>query len=119
MFDARKLDKKIEIYSHGTAVDTVLGTDEQTDTLLCTVWASIQPRTGSMLKGREAGTMLSQTTHTIVARSRAVKAVTDDCYITWTDEFGGAHRFDIDYVLPPAGAAFTNIYCTEVIRHGD
>ena len=114
-----ELKQRIKICRTDKAVDSTLGTDEPSaDILLKTVWADIKPRTGSLLSGREAGTMLSKTTHLIRVRSEISNGITNDCFIKWTDEFKQEHVFDIDYVLPPAGSKYTNIYCTEVIRNG-
>lgn len=107
-----KLNKRIRIFRQSAEVDPETLTDEPKHVEVRTVWANISPRTGSMLQGRDAGTMLSQTTHTIMIRSRG--DVGDDDYIVWTDEFGQDHRFDIDYVLPPAGSRFMTIYVREV-----
>lgn len=106
-----ELNKRIRIFRNSTAVDPETLTDEPKYAEVRTVWANISPRTGSMLQGRDAGTMLSQTTHAITIRSRG--DVADDDYIVWTDEFGVSHRFDIDYVLPPAGSRFMTIYARE------
>lgn len=106
-----KLNKRIRIFRQSTKTDAETMTDEPKRTEVRTVWANISPRTGSMLQGRDAGTMLSQTTHAITIRSRG--DVRDDDYIIWTDEFGVDHRFDIDYILPPAGNRFMTIYAKE------
>ena len=76
----------------------------------------MQPRTGSLVSGRPADTMLSKTTHVITIRAEAVKDITVDCYITWKDAAGISHRFDIDYILPPVRTKpTTSIYVQEVI----
>jgi len=112
-----QMNMKVSAYRYIESVDETLSTTEKTPTLLCTFWASVQPRTGSLLRGREAGTMLSQTTHTIIARSQSVKDLVDSDYITWTDEYEKAHKFDIDYILPPAGGLYTTIYAEEVLTN--
>lgn len=114
--DPGKLNKRIEIYANTKKTDETLGTTKMEQPLLKRVWANIQPRTGSLLTGRDAGTMLAKTTHVITARSEVVRDVTNDCYIMWADEFGISHKFDIDYILPPAGCRFATIYVQEVIR---
>ena len=107
-----KLNKRITIFRRETEEDSETLTDEPKEIEMQTVWANISPRTGSMLQGRDAGTILSQTTHAITIRSRG--DIRDDDYIIWTDEFGREHRFDIDYVLTPAGNNLMTIYTREV-----
>ena len=110
------LNKRIEIYVNAKKTDKTLGTTKMEQTPLKRVWANIQPRTGSLLTGRDAGTMLAKTTHVITVRAEVVRDITNDCYIMWVDEFGASHKFDIDYILPPAGYRFATIYVQEVIR---
>jgi head-tail adaptor len=106
-----QLNKRIEILRQAFKEDENLGTSEPYEEVLAKIWANISPRTGSMLNGRDAGTILSQTTHAITVRSRG--DITADCRIRWKDEFGRAHMFDIDYILPPAGSRFMTIYVRE------
>lgn len=108
-----QLKSRIKIYKYGYAVDEDLGTDEPTPVLVTETWANISPRTGSLLNGRDAGTMLSQTTHAITIRSRG--DITGDCYIIWTDEFNHEHKFTIDYVSPPVLKNFMQLYCKEQV----
>lgn len=111
--NAGQLNQKVSFYRQSFEVDETLGTDEAVDELVCTCWANISPRTGSMLSGRDAGTILSQTTHAITVRSRG--DITADCRAEWTDGFGTIHKFDIDYVRPPVNDNYMIIYVTEVI----
>lgn len=111
--NAGQLNQKIKFYRQSFKDDTTLGTDEPSDELICQAWANIATRTGSMLTGRDARTILSQTTHAITVRSRG--DITSDCYILWSDLFGIEHRFDIDYVRPPGKDPFMMIYATEQI----
>ena len=108
-----EMKHKIKVYMPSFAVDDVLGTDEPEDTLLCSVWAKISPRTGSMLMGRDAGTMLSQTTHAITIRARG--DITPACFVTHTDEFGITHKFTIDYIRPPLKDRLMMLYVREEI----
>lgn len=108
-----QLKSRIKIYKPAFAEDDEIGTDEPSDICLGTFWANISPRTGSMLNGRDGGTILSQTTHAIMIRSRG--DVTPDCYIKWTDEFGTEHKFTIDYIRPPVGDNFMLMYVREQI----
>lgn len=116
--EARNLDSKISIYQYTETTSALLGTTDKTRSLLKTIWANIQPRTGSLLSGREAGTKLSKTTHAITVRSEAVSNIKDDCEIEWTDLNGVIHKFYIDYILPPTRASkFTTIYANEENLH--
>lgn len=110
-----RLDERIDIIKL-EKVKNRLGEVQPTPSLLKTIWAEIAPRTGSLLTGRPAETMLSKTTHVVVIRAEEVKDVTTDCYIEWTDYLGTKHKLTIDYILPPTRSSITtNIYCQEVI----
>lgn len=109
-----KLNKKIKVYRPDTETDEELNVEKPVEKLIANTWANISPRTGSLIRGREAGTILSETTHIITVRSRG--DITNDCYILWIDEFKNVHRFDIDYVLPPAGGRFMSIYAREMTQ---
>lgn len=113
--DIGKLNKRISFYKFEKITDQTLATTERRPVLIKECWASLEPRTGSLLMGREAGTKLSKTTHVIKVRSRILKNVTPDCYVTWKDEFKQMHKFEIDYILPPAGNSIAMIYCSEEI----
>lgn len=77
-----ELDSRIEIYRLNTQLNSY-GEEEPAPVLLKTVWAKVEPRTGSLLSGRPAETMLSKTTHAITVRAEALKGITPDCYILW------------------------------------
>ena len=110
-----ELDSRIEIYRLNTQLNSY-DEEEPAPALLKIVRAKVEPRTGSLLSGRPAETMLSKTTHAITVRAEALKGITPDCYILWTDLIGQKHRFDIDYILPPTRRqAFSKIYAQEVI----
>lgn len=110
-----KLDQRIAIYQNEVIVND-LNEDQPAPALLKRVWANVQPRTGSLMSGRPADTMLSKTTHVVTVRSEVLKNITTDCYILWTDANGQRHRFDIDYILPPVRLQPTStIYVQEVI----
>lgn len=110
-----QLSHKIKIYQNEITTNG-LNEDQPTPVLLKRVWANVQPRTGSLMTGRPAETMLSKTTHVITVRSEVLKDITLDCYILWTDANGQQHRFDIDYILPPARLQpLSSIYVQEVI----
>lgn len=113
-----RMNKRVGIYRMIEGLDNDLYTTERVPELVKEIWAEIQPRTGSLMRGREAGTMLSKTTHAILMYSESASDIRDDYYIVWNDEFGNKHEFEIDYILPPAGAPQTMLYCTEVVRHG-
>lgn len=110
-----ELDSRISVYCLKQK-ENELNEEEPAPALLKTVWAKVEPRTGSLLSGRPAETMLSKTTHAITVRSEALQGITPDCYILWTDRIGQKHRFDIDYILPPTRRqTFSKIYVQEVI----
>lgn len=116
MFNVGKLDCKVRIYKHGFFVDDDLGTDEPGRFHLKTIWADVTPRTASLLTGRDAQTMLAKTTHVITCRAEALKDITNDCEIEWTDVIGNNHLMSIDYILPPVrGERFSTIYCSEEV----
>ncbi len=109
------LNNRIEIYKNEIITNS-LNEDQPAPVLLKRIWANVQPRTGSLMTGRPADTMLSKTTHVVTARSEALKDITLDCYILWTDANGQPHRFDIDYILPPVRLQpLSSIYVQEVI----
>ena len=109
-----QLNQRVKVYKPAFEMDEVLGTNAPSnDELICELWANIAPRTGSMLSGRDAGTILSQTTHAITVRSRG--DISPDCYLVWADRFGIEHRFDIDYVRPPVNDNYMMIYVQEQV----
>ena len=109
------LDARIRVYKLEKSKDE-LGKQHPKETLLKTIWAKVEPRTGSLLTGRPAGTMLSKTTHAITVRAVQVQDITVDCRIRWTDAAGNDHRFDINYIMPPArGNSTTTIYAEEKV----
>ena len=71
-----------------------LGQDVVEEQVVGQYWASVESRTGSLLIGRTADTILTETTHVIVLRY--TPDITPDCWI----EFAG-HTFDIDYISDP------------------
>ena len=110
-----ELDTKIDIY-HMTTETNSLNEDQPKEALLKRIWAKVEPRTGSLINGRPADTMLSKTTHVITVRVDGLIDITVDCYIIWVDRNDVSHRFDIDYILPPVRRQpFASIYCQEVI----
>lgn len=110
-----ELDSRIEIYRLNTQLNSY-GEEELLPVLLKKVWAKVEPRTGSLMTGRPAGTMLSKTTHAIYVRAESLTEVETDCYIMWSDAIGRKHRFDIDYILPPVRSKrYSTIYVQEVV----
>lgn len=109
-----QLDSRISIYQD-VLVTSELNEEQPAPALLKAVWANVQPRTGSLMTGRAADTMLSKTTHLITVRAEIVKDIQPDCYIVWIDKNGNTHRFEIDYILPPdRTSVFASIYVQEV-----
>lgn len=109
-----ELDCRIKIYREGTVTNS-MNEEAPAQILLKEIWAKVEPRTGSLLTGRPADTMLSKTTHVIYVRAQALKDVTESCHIVYTDKNGTKHHFDIDYI-PPVGRhqQFASIYVQEV-----
>lgn len=113
--NAGQLDERVEFW-HYNIVKNRIGEDQPEEALLKTVWARVEPRTGSLLTGRPADTMLSKTTHAVTIRAEEVKNITNGCWIAWTDVIGTKHRLDIDYILPPVRTnPYTTIYAQEVV----
>lgn len=71
-----------------------LGADLVKPKNIGTFWAKVESRTGSLLKGRTADTVLTDTTHVVTLRY--TDKIQPDCWIV----FQGM-RFDIDYVSDP------------------
>lgn len=112
--NAGQLDERIEFW-HFKVTKNKLGEDQPEEAVLKKAWAKVEPRTGSLLTGRPADTMLSKTTHTVTVRREALSGITPGCWIIWTDLMGTKHRLDIDYILPPVRTSqFTTIYAQEV-----
>ena len=113
--NAGQLDERIEFW-YFKVTKNELGEDQLEEVVLKKVGAKVEPRTGSLLTGWPADTMLSKTTHTVTVRRDVVSGITPGCWILWTDILGVKHRLDIDYILPPVRTnQFTTIYAREVV----
>lgn len=113
--NAGQLDERIEFWKFETTKNE-LGEDQPQAVSVKKAWAKVEPRTGSLLTGRPADTMLSKTTHVVTVRSETLMGVTYGCWINWTDMTGNVHRLDIDYILPPVRTnRFATIYVQEVL----
>ena len=113
--NAGQLDERIEIKAK-KIVENELGEEQPEEITLKKIWARIEPRTGSLLTGRPADTLLSKTTHAITVRSEVLSEVTIDCWIVWNDAIGKSHKLSIDYILPPVRRSpFTTIYAREEV----
>lgn len=109
-----ELDEKIYIYGNAKSKNK-LGETEVKPILVKTVWAKVVSRTGSLLTGRPADTMLSKTTHAVTVRVKSIEGVTYENWVEWTDNTGVKHRFDIDYIMPPVRTSpLTTMYVQEV-----
>lgn len=89
------LDKRIQIWGK-KKVETILKENSYDDVLLKSCWASIVPKTGSLISGRPADTIVSKTTHMIKIRYNSWPGLKSKDWII----FNG-HRYDIDYILNP------------------
>lgn len=87
-----KLTHRIQFYRNEMTGETnELGADDIHEQMFYECWARIEPRTGSLLSGRTADTMLSKTTHKITIRYN--QEITYGAWIVYD-----GHRFDIDYI---------------------
>lgn len=105
-----KLSKRIEVWhSKPSGNANTLSADELVDEILFTKWAKLESRTGSLLTGRAAETMLSKTTHKFTVRY--TDAIHYDCWIIYQ-----GRRFDIDYVNDPDfSKRYLEIFVQEVV----
>ena len=105
-----KLNHRIAIWHNAPmGGQNELGADEMAEQELCTCWARLEPRTGSLLSGRTADTMLSKTTHKVTIRYNS--AVTYGCWIIYQ-----GRRFDIDYISDPGfDKRYLELFVQEVV----
>ena len=90
-----KLRHRIEVFKYGlNGKRNELGEDEREIVKVGTFWADIESRTGSLLKGRTADTILTETTHVISLRY--TDKIDSTCFIKYK-----GRRFDIDYISDP------------------
>ena len=90
-----KLRHRIEVFKyHLNGKRNGLGEDEREMVKVGTFWADIESRTGSLLKGRTADTILTETTHVISLRY--TDKIDNTCFIKYK-----GRRFDIDYISDP------------------
>lgn len=105
-----KLNRKI-IFFHNEKTGELneLGAEQEVERGFYECWASIEPRTGSLLSGRTADTMLSKTTHKITIRYR--EDIDYSCWIVYA-----GRRFDIDYVNDPyLDKRYLELFVQEVV----
>lgn len=105
-----RLNKRVIFYrNEPTGKTTELGADEMQETPFYECWASIEPRTGSLLAGRTADTAVSKTTHKITIRYDA--RISYGCWILYD-----GHRFDIDYISDPYfNKRYLELFVQEVV----
>lgn len=94
--NAGRLNRKIEVWKNELRENPETICLEPVPVRKKTVWASITPKTGSLLSGRPADTLLSKTTHKVTIRKSAYPELTPDCWLVYRN-----HRYDIDYILDP------------------
>lgn len=86
-----------------------IGADEVMEEMLMKRWAKLESRTGSLLTGRAADTVLSKTTHKITIRYNP-----DINYSCWIMYAG--RRFDIDYINDPhLNKRYLELFVQEVV----
>lgn len=111
-----RMNKRIQIWKNRRVDSEDTYCEEVIPEKIKEIWAEITPKTGSLLSGREAGTVLSKTTHQIRCRYDAAKEITPDCWIIYRDQTGKEHRFDIDYLFDPfLSCKVIDIYVQEVV----
>ena len=105
-----RLNRRIAFYrNESTGELNELGADMVKETSFYECWACIEPRTGSLLSGRAADTMLSKTTHKITIRYNP-----DINYSCWIMYAG--RRFDIDYINDPhLNKRYLELFVQEVV----
>lgn len=105
-----KLNRKIRFFRHeDTGGVTELGADQMSERVFYECWACIEPRTGSLLSGRTADTMLSKTTHKITIRYNP--EIDYSCWIMYA-----GRRFDIDYINDPhLDKRYLELFVQEVV----
>jgi head-tail adaptor len=87
------LNKQLEVWANVKSnTKNRLGQYPVEDTHIETVYGCIIPQTGSLLRGREAETTLSKTTHKIVIRYRT--DITPDMWFIYEGQ-----RYNILYVM--------------------
>lgn len=119
MSNPGRLNRRIEIWELSPTEDDELHAQTVEPVLLKKVWAQISPKTGSMLTGRAADTILTKTTHEVRMRQISAAQMTKGCYLIYRERMGGIvkeHRFDIDYMLPPTyGDDLIQVFVQEVL----
>lgn len=107
-----KLNNKIAIWGNIAQESQYdeLGNDLVSEQQLFTVWANIESRTGSLLSGRTADTLLSKTTHKIIIRYN--KSIKPEHWIMYD-----GRRFDIDYISDPDfSKRYLEVFVQEVVE---
>lgn len=108
--NSRELRNRVEVW-HNVKVENKLKKKSTEPAKKLALWAQIVPKTGSLLTGRQADTMLSQTTHVIKCRYADGKDIEPDDWIVYKGQ-----RYDIDYILNPYMRNETlEIFCQVVV----
>ncbi len=123
-----KLDRRVEIWGQ-VPYENELGEDDFTNAKIKTVWASIIPQTGSLIKQQNVGTLLSNVTHKIIMRYSSAKNLTTANWLMYFEKDADrqiylndqtkkvGHRFDIKYILDPNFSHETvEIFVEEIIE---
>ena len=104
------LRNRVEVW-HNVEVENKLKKKSTEPAKKLSLWAQIIPKTGSLLTGRTADTMLSKTTHVIKCRYIDGKDIGPDDWIVYQGQ-----RYDIDYILNPYMRNETlEIFCQVVV----
>lgn len=114
MYNCGKMDKKIQIWGKVETLEKdEIGQAIIEDAIIGNPFAEIVPKTGSLLSGRAADTVLSKTTHMIKIRynSKYEYLKPDTNWIMLNK-----HRYNIEFVLNPYSKnEFLEIFCNELI----
>jgi len=120
-----ELNRKIEIWGK-IPFENELHENDFKNGKIKTIWAKIIPQTGSLIKQKNADTLLSNVTHKVIVRYNSVKDLKADdwlmyfekdtdrqIYLNDQDKKVG-HRLDIKYMLDPYYKhEFKEIFCVE------
>lgn len=102
------LNKKITIYANAN-IENELGEITEKEVILKELFASIIPKTGSLLAGRAGNTILTKTTHKITVRY--TDAIKENMIIKFKN-----HKYTTDYILNPYESdKYLEIFVQEVI----
>jgi len=123
-----ELNRKIEIWSK-IPFENELHENDFKNGKIKTIWAKIIPQTGSLIKQKNADTLLSNVTHKVIVRYNSAKDLKADDWLMYFEKDADretylnsqttkvGHRLNIKYILDPNYEHTTlEIFCTESIE---